>query len=82
MARPKKRSDTEREEFLYICNFRLCVASSLTHQVFLNVVKLFTVGKFITGEKGMAIHLEFCIRFSGSDYCFLAIAALTCMLSI
>ena len=59
-ASAKKRSDIEREEFLYICNFRLCVSSSLTHQSFLNGVKLLIVGKFIIGEKGMVIHLEFC----------------------
>lgn len=59
MAGAKKRSDIEREEFLYICNFRPCVASSLSHQSFLNGVKLLRVDKFITGEKGMVIHLEF-----------------------
>lgn len=87
VASAKKRSDTEREEFLYVCNFRLCVASSLTHQSFLNGVKLLIVDKFITGEKGMVIHLEFCstifrLRLLLPCRCCLCSFALTCMLSI
>lgn len=59
VASAKKRSDAEREELIYLY-FRLCVASSLTHQSFLNGVNLLRADQFRTGEKGMLMHLEFC----------------------
>lgn len=52
VASAKKKSDIEREEFIYICYFRLCMASSLTHQSFLNGAKLHIDDKFISGDKG------------------------------
>lgn len=62
VASANKRSDTEIEQFLYNCNFRLCVASGLTHQSFLNGVKLPTVGKVVTREKATAVSLGVCSR--------------------
>lgn len=62
VASANKRSDIEREQFLYNCNFRLCMASGLTHRSFLNGVKLPTVGKLVTGEKATAVYLGSCSR--------------------
>lgn len=62
VASANKRSDTEIEQFLYNCHFRLCVASGLTHRSFLNGVKLPTVGKVVTREKATAVSLGVCSR--------------------